>query len=79
MEGRPGISQLQYTPTSSMPKPSSSIHTHAHASPIPRDKTSQLGETYLESPLGETHLEHECPPRRWINLGKLTRVHTSAS
>ena len=43
-----------------MPKPSSSIHTHAHASPIPRDKTSQLGETYLESPLGETYLEHEC-------------------
>ena len=26
----------------------------------------QLGETYLESRLGETHLEHECPPRRWI-------------
>ena len=43
MEGRPGISQLQYTPTSSMSKPSSSLHTYeTHASPIPRDKTKSV-------------------------------------
>ena len=40
---------------------------------FPGIKPSQLGETYLESRLGETHPEHECPPSSQY-LNKLTRV-----
>ena len=44
----------------------------------------QLGETYLESRLGETHLEHECrretprPADLSQYLNKLTRVRLSS-
>ena len=47
---------------------------------FPGIKPRQFGETYLESRLGETHLEHECrretprqaDPSQYLN--KLTRV-----
>ena len=63
VEGRPARNR----PTTA------AIHTHfvhAQCQSISRDK-SQLGETYLESRLGEAHLELPAE----INLSKLTRVN----
>ena len=78
VEGPPSISQLQYTPTPSMPRLAAYTPKRLPVQ-FPGIK-SQLGETYLESRLEETHLEHECrreTPRQADlspTLNKLTRV-----
>ena len=60
VEGRPGISQLQSTP--SMPRLAAAYTPKRLPVQFPGTKPRQLGETYLESRLEETHPKHECPP-----------------
>ena len=82
VEGPPSISQLQSTP--SMPRLAAAYTPRLLPVQFPGTKPRQLGETYLESRLGETHLEHECrretprstDPSQYLN--KLTRVDVKA-
>ena len=75
VEGQPSISQLQSTP--SMSRLAAAYTPKFLPVQVPGTKPRQLGETYLEHPLGETHPEHEC--RRDPTLNKLTRVNISTS
>ena len=83
VEGRLSISQLQYTPTPSMPRLAAAYTPRLTPVQVPGIK-SQLGETYPESRLEETYLEHECrrdkprPADLSQYLNKLTRVDVKA-
>ena len=78
VEGQPSISQLQSTP--SMPRLAAAYTPRLLPVQFPGTKPRQLGETYLERRLGETHPEHECrrekprPTDPSPYLNKLTRV-----
>ena len=72
-----------YNPLPSMPRLAAAYTPKRRPVPFPGIKR-QLGETYLESRLEETHLEHECrretprPADLSQYLNKLTRVRLSS-
>ena len=85
VEGRPSQDQAfpSYNPLPSMPRLAAAYTPKRLPVQFPGIKR-QLGETYLERRLEETHLEHECrretprqaDPSQYLN--KLTRVRLSS-
>ena len=71
-----------YNPLPSMPRLAAAYTPRLTPVQFPGIKPCQLGETYLESRLEETHLEHECrrdkPRPADPTLNKLTRVDVKA-
>ena len=84
VEGRPSQDQAfpSYNPLPSMPRLAAAYTPRLTPVQFPGIKPCQLGETYLESRLEETHLEHECrrdkPRPADPTLNKLTRVDVKA-